>query len=261
MDFKFKPLYLPQISAPFSIVFNELKNRDIGYKLVDSNISDITPSQGIVFSDKINSIESDNIKAIFLSKENKLLDGHHRYGSAISNGKDKIKSVVINLPFNDAIRILNQIQDLYDYELKLKNDIESNKKNNFLSFINDSVGKKINNAKKKKITGYRQTPINKNSKIGNFFMLAKDENNSLVEYSIEFESLLDTDDLGIIFKKSKSPVETLCDLWFPNIDFNKLSSEFGVDKNLLLNRAVAEKAMKLGYDGIKYGDILLHGLK
>ena len=29
----------------------------------------------------------------------------------------------------------------------------------------------------------------------------------------------------------------------------------------LKNKAIAEKAMKLGFDGIKYGDTLIQGLK
>lgn len=261
MDYNYKPKYLPQISAPYSILFSELKKEGIGYKVCGVDLSEITPTQGLVFSDKINNIQSDNLKSIFLSKENKIVDGHHRYASAISSDLKKIKSIIIDLPFMEAIRVLNRIQDIYDYEIKLKNDIDENKKKSFLHFLELENEDKRYRGKTKKIKGYRATPINYDSKIGNFFMLQNPDDKIKYEFEIEFESLLDTDELDINFIKSETPPMTLSKFWFPNINFSKIADEYDVHIDIIINRAIAEKAMKFGYDGIKYGDILLQALK
>jgi len=72
--------------------------------------------------------------------------------------------------------------------------------------------------------------------------------------------LLDTNELGLTFNNNKSPVEVLCKNWFPNIDFDKIAQNYDVKPESIMNRAVAEKARKLGHDGIKYGDIMVQGL-
>jgi hypothetical protein len=259
MDLNYKPKYLPQLSAPFSILATELKDRNVSYSVVDMNLDELLPTQGIIYSDKVNSILPNNIKPIFISNDNKILDGHHRYGSAIVNEIPKIKTIKIDLPFMDAIRVLNQIQDLYEYEIKVQDRLSEEKENNFLEKIQkDLEVVKKNNKNKTKITGFRKTPINDESKIGNFFILEELDNHQ--KYDIEFDNLLDTDTMNLTFKTSETPVKTLGNVWFPNVDFSSLAEIYGVEENLLLNRAVFEKAMSLGYDGIKYGDILLQGL-
>ena len=50
-------------------------------------------------------------------------------------------------------------------------------------------------------------------------------------------------------------------IWFPHINFEKISEQYEMPSINLKNKAIAEKAMKLGYDGIKYGDTLIQGLK
>ena len=45
------------------------------------------------------------------------------------------------------------------------------------------------------------------------------------------------------------------------MNFEKLSEEYDIPSLNLKNKAIAEKAQTLGYDGIKYGDTLIQGLK
>ena len=78
---------------------------------------------------------------------------------------------------------------------------------------------------------------------------------------MNFENLLDTDDFGIHYKEGQIPAEMLAKAWFPHVNFEKLSEEYSVPALSLKNKAIAEKARTLGYDGIKYGDTLIQGLK
>ena len=54
-----------------------------------------------------------------MSKDKKVLDGHHRYGCALSNGVP-LPYFQIMLPALDAARVLNKIQDIFEYEDKIR---------------------------------------------------------------------------------------------------------------------------------------------
>ena len=63
------------------------------------------------------------------------------------------------------------------------------------------------------------------------------------------------------YKDGQEPVDILAKNWFPNINFEKLSTQHDVPAINIKNKAVAEKAIKMGYDGIKYGNTIIQGLK
>ena len=81
------------------------------------------------------------------------------------------------------------------------------------------------------------------------------------KYEIDFDNLLDTNALGVTYKDSQDPTDILAKIWFPNINFEKISEQYNMASVNLKNKAIAERAMKMGYDGIKYGDKLIQGLK
>jgi hypothetical protein len=81
------------------------------------------------------------------------------------------------------------------------------------------------------------------------------------KYEIDFENLLDTNSLGVTYKDGQEPVDILAKNWFPNINFEKLGKEHNTSSINIKNKAVAKKAKKMGYDGIKYGDTIIQGLK
>ena len=283
IDTRYKPPHLPQMNAPFIYVLDKLEKDGVEYNIKKSHPSDLIPSQGIVALDKISSIDMKNIKPIWTAMNNEILDGHHRYGAALSHDIP-LRHVQIMLNAKDAVRVLNKIQDIFEYEQQ--SNIEEvvsqnifNTRNGADSGISDSeflatlegaldddkreilhsgdegvVGKK-----KKMIIGYRRTPIVDNSKIGNFFTLEPIE--GYKKYEIEFDNLLDTNDMDAIFQKGISPVFILAKKWFPNIEFDKIGKKYKINSDALINRAVAEKALVMGYDGIKYGDIIIQGLK
>ena len=265
IDMRFKPKYLPQISIPFGIVTEMLDKESIPYKLVNVSPKKLKPSQGIIFAEKVSSIDPKKLKPIWISEDMKVIDGHHRYGSALSHELPVMKAIQIKLPSRDAARVLNKFIDIYEYEKQRKMEeviaqdhINSMNEPDFLETLqNDIAETKAVKSKKKKISGYRQIEIKENSLVGNFFMPKKID--GFKKYDIEFENLLDTDEMGLIYHPDSSPTKVLAKNWFPNIEFDKVAKKYNVRPESIMNRAISEKAKKLGYDGIKYGDILLQG--
>lgn len=274
------PNWLPQVNSPFNYTLDMLEKEGVEYKYIQIDPDELEPSQGIVAQDKISNIDMDNIQPIWISKENKVLDGHHRYAASLSNGIP-CKCIKIMLYQKDAVRILNKIQDIFEYEsqervmevvaqdqINMMNDANSDvSTSEFLATLESESkendhddDKKIlhDNKKTKKLSGYRKTDINEKSVVGNFFSLK--ESDGYNKYDMEFDSLLDTNELGLTYKSEASPVSVLCAKWFPKVDFDKIAKNYNVKPESIMNRAVAEKAKKLGHDGIKYGDIMVQGL-
>lgn len=278
IDLRFKPPWLPQVNSPFNYTLDMLDKEGVKYKYMQADPDELSPSQGIVAQDKVSEIDMDNISPIWVSQDNKVLDGHHRYVAALSRNVP-IKCVKVMLSQKDAIRILNKIQDIFDYEnqekmvevvaqdqINMMNDTDSGvSPSEFLATLesdskeDDDEREILHDDKKvKKVTGYRKKDVNDKSVVGNFFSLK--ESDGYNKYDMEFDSLLDTNELGLTYKSESSPVSVLCMKWFPNIDFDKIAKNYDVKPESIMNRAVAEKARKMGYDGIKYGDIMVQGL-
>jgi hypothetical protein len=212
---------------------------------------------------------------IWLDQENNVLDGHHRWVRAMLDGVP-LKAIKIDMNSKDACRLLNKIQDVYDYteqqkmeEVEMQDALNANNQanggvsyNEFLQALeedNASVQAEKPSMNDKVVIAYRRDPINPNSVIGNFFTLNPIE--GFAKYQIDFENLLDTNDLGLEYKDSQIPSEVLAKIWFPHVNFEKLSEEYDVPSLNLKNKAIAEKARHMGYDGIQYGDTLILGLK
>lgn len=195
IDLRYKPYFLPQISAPYDIVVQKLDEENINYKLIEifpSDNDNINVSQGIVFSDEIGKCTLDDTNPIWLAGENQICDGHHRYANALFD-KKPLKAVKIDMNFKDACRLLNKIQDIYEYEqlhaleevemqdvINSENQTDSGISNSeFLASLEeDNNNIQIENPSKnqKTIIGYRKEPINDNSVVGNFFTLSPIDN-------------------------------------------------------------------------------------
>lgn len=282
IDMRYKPSFLPQVGAPLDVVLEKLRDEDIDYELTKIDPNELSPMQGITFSDEVSGIELDDMKPIWVGEEMTVLDGHHRYVKALSDNTP-IMAVRILMKDKDACRLLNKIQDIYEYEqmqeqemdldeirtqqnnINTENDIESDgiSRMNFLSMLeesNEEVQEDDESGKNPKtIIAYRRDPIKENSVVGNFFTLKPIDGFS--KYEIEFDNLLDTDELGVSYKTDQEPVDILAKIWFPNINFEKISESYKTDSINLKNKAIAEKAISMGYDGIKYGNNLIQGLK
>ncbi len=277
ISMRHKPYFLPQISAPYTEVIDQLDDEDVDYKMVDIDPNELKPTQGIIFSSEISDCNVDNEKPIWISKDNDVCDGHHRLGKSIIENHPTIRAIMIDKEVKDACRLLNKIQDIFEYKEKLKleettgndyiNDYndpdsdqtETNDKlplNDFLSRIEED--NEIEQGQEKMIEAYRKEPIKENSVVGNFFYLKPVL--GFTKYEITFNNLLDTNDLGIEYKNSQNPVDILAKNWFPHINFKALSEKYNITEEKIKNKTIAEKARKLGFDGIKYGDSYLQGL-
>lgn len=257
-DIRYKPKSLPQISAPYSHVLKTLESQNINYRPVSVDPNRLIPSQGIVFLDKIGNFTDTDNYPIWISKDLHILDGHHRYAKSLYNNS-KIKCILVDLVAQDAARELNKIQDIYNYQsqIDLENETKPIRFKDVLSdFSLDSGNTLTKGMKIDKIIGFRNKEVNENSQIGNFFLL-KEPNDTYHKYELSFQNVFNTNDLKITFSKDQYPIKILANIWFPNLDFEKLSKKTNIPVNKLIGRAVAEHGKDLGFDGIIYGDIMI----
>jgi hypothetical protein len=265
IDMRYKPMHLPQISAPFSVVVDGLNEMGIKHNTITIDPNQLTPSQGFTFCDDF---EQSNKPIWVAGKNNAVVDGHHRWVNALAAEKP-INVIKIELNPKDACRVLNKIQDIYEYKQRVSleeepvasaNINDRNRMDNFESDWSIEIDEnEVSETKNtKKLIGYRDRPINENSVVGNFFSLTP--SNGYDKYEIEFENLLDTNELGIQYYSGQAPTDVLARIWFPNVNFNQISETRGISSINIKNKAIVEKAKKMGYDGIKYGDVLVQGI-
>ncbi len=275
IDMRYKPQHLPQVSAPYDIVLSELNTMGVDYKLNKQYPDKLSPSQGFSFCDDFEHNDNPIWVAGKTDDENVIIDGHHRWVNCLSKN-EPIKTIKIMLNPRDACRQLNKVQDIYEYKEKIKleelvgvgNTINyENEKDNFESdwlasvenpeniVISEEDDQKNNT---KKIIGYRNKPIVEKSLVGNYFSLIPVD--GWERYEIEFDNLLDTEDLGLTYYSGQNPVDILVKIWYPNIDFEKLSEKHNTTPDNIKSRSIVERAKKLGFDGIKYGNILIQGI-
>ena len=270
IDMRYKPYFLPQVSAPFDLVLQKLDDEGVGYDMVELDPNELNGSQGVTFSDEVGGVSLDDMNPIWVDDENNILDGHHRWVKAMMSG-NPIKGCKLHMRNRDACRLLNKIQDIYEYEQKqgleeveVQDTINyyGDDENQFLTSLeedNAAVQAETEEKNGKSIIAYRKEPINERSVVGNFFTLNPID--GFNKYQIDFENLLDTNELGIAYKDGQEPVDILAKIWFPNVNFEKISEKYNLPSINLKTKAIAEKAMKYGYDGIKFGDKLIQGLK
>jgi hypothetical protein len=270
IDMRYKPHFLPQVHAPYDIVLEKLDDEGVDYTNVEVDPNELTPLQGITFSDDVGQVDVDDMNPIWISSDMQVLDGHHRMVRALLD-EIPIKCIKINMNYKDACRVLNKIQDIYEYETS--QDLEEVQVQDTINYYRDDENQFLNSLEEdntalqaetptkneKTVIGYRKEPIKENSVVGNFFTLKPMEGYD--KYEIDFENLMDTNSLGVTYKDGQEPIDILAKSWFPNINFEKLSTQYNTPSINLKTKAVAEKAMKMGYDGIKYGDAIIQGLK
>lgn len=270
-----RPYHLPQLNFPYDVALKKLDEENIKYEIVQLQPSEndgINSSQKLVYADEISKSNIGDMNPIWIAGEDSIniCDGHHRYFFAMFE-KKSILAIKLDMNFMDACRILNKIQDIYEYEhsqgleeVETQDAINfyGDDENQFLTSLEED-NLNIQNEKpsknEKTIIGYRKDPIKENSVVGNFFTLKPVA--GYQKYQIDFENLLDTTALGVTYKDGQEPVDILAKNWFPHINFEELSKKHNTTSINLKNKAVAEKAKKNGYDGIKYGDSIIQGLK
>jgi len=266
---KVSPKYLPQIIAPIDVVLEKLREIDCDYEYIQINPDELKASQPFTLSDDVYNAVNDDMNPIWIDIDSNIIDGHHSWVKSLHTNKPVI-AIKLSLNFMDACRVLNKIEDIYEYEESRLMEEEAQGAINYYGsdenqFLNDleednaKVQSETPSQNEQTIIAYRKEPVKENSVVGNFFSLKPIEGYN--KYEIEFSNLLDTHVLGMTYKDGQQPAEILAKIWFPHVNFEKLSEQYNMPSINLKNKAIAEKAMKIGYDGIKYGDTLIQGFK
>lgn len=250
IDNRLRPQWLPQISAPFEEVVKSLDDQGIAWKQLDKTVDQLKPLQSLVDSESIGKMvrsmnNGDVLPPIFIAGDDEILDGHHRFAAYKhpSFRKNGIPCIKIMADYRDAARILNKIQDLFDYNKRgEKGGLET---------LDSLKGGKT------EIVCYRQNPLKNGSASGNFFSLQKDEDCKFA-FKIEFDNCLMLDDEEI--QSTTWPCLYLAKKWFPESDLESKAREYGLDFKIFINRLVAKTAKSKGHDGICYGTKLLQAL-
>ena len=115
IDMRYKPYFLPQVNIPFQLVLAELAKDGVGYDILKVDPNELNTSQGVTFSDEVGSVELSDNNPIWADENMRVLDGHHRWVKSLLDG---VPILVIKVKKNakDAARLLNKIQDIYEFE-------------------------------------------------------------------------------------------------------------------------------------------------
>lgn len=109
---------MPQIKG--NNILDAIKILDkygIPYKYVAINIDNLKPVQQNIIPDKINNICKDiesgkKMNPIFISMDNNIIDGHHRWLAFKKLNKQTINTIKLGLDKEDALRLFNKIQQV-----------------------------------------------------------------------------------------------------------------------------------------------------
>lgn len=270
------PNWLPQVSAPFVYMLKGLDDNQVPYENVSIPLTDLIPLQGIVDYDKVNDMVNsiqggeDSLKTIWVSKDNEILDGHHRYVAAMKmNPQGSISCMKLMIPHKDAIRVLNKLGDLYDVQhqqepeyLEPTDEITPEQSTEPEAAPVEELPANPNDIQQSTparggaitLTGYRQEPIKEKALSGNFFHLQPKE--KFKKYEIDFDNLLDATSTGCAINH-QNPIVEFCKQWCQIPDLDTLAGKHGVPVDKYAAKMIADKAKGMGYDGVKYGDLIL----
>lgn len=118
-----QPFYLPQVSAPYSFIKNNLEEFGVFCRPVIVSVGQLKPLQkevDLIKVTDISEVDEENLDPIWISNNDKILDGHHRTSSKkFKNGaKDKIRAIRIDADDKDGCALLKVIQDRWERQQK-----------------------------------------------------------------------------------------------------------------------------------------------
>ena len=254
-----KKYWLPQVSAPFNHVVANLKNENIPYSRYEINTSELKPLQDKINPDSVEFfkkiiLNKKKLKPIFVSADNEILDGHHRFvaNKLLYGDEGKIMCYKINTDTQTAARALNKIQDRYEFENNQESKYEPISK-----YLKKPEIHWYESLKNVTYIAYRNGEIKTNSESGNFFFLKKKDN--MIKYKIEFDNLM------YIPTHLMDNVEEMPTVWLgkkllPEKNYEEMAELHNVPVQNIINKDIAKKVKELGFDGINYGDKVLQTL-
>lgn len=253
-----KPYWLPQVSAPFDYITKELKSEEVPYSIYNISNTELKPLQKEVNPDTVEffkGVFKRNSKKypIFVSGDNEILDGHNRFvAHKMVKGEEKpITCFKIDCDSKCAARVLNKIQDKFEFEKKFNNKTEPISK-----FLNQPEIGWYDISKDCEYTGFRDKPIKEKSETGNFFHLIKKE--GMKQYKIHFDKLMILP--SECNENGKLPQYWLAEKLLPNKDFEVVAMNNGLSLQAAMNKEIVKKCKEMGFDGINYGDKVVQTL-
>jgi hypothetical protein len=252
----------PQLSAPFKFITGELNNTNHPYEVAGVNVNDLKPTQPFIDTDIVDGFvdtlnNGEELKPIWVSQNNDIIDGHHRFAAhMIARPDGAVPAIRLLCNTKQAIDLLNGIEETFKAH-KIKHDQSEVLKS--LAEEDDSmyIPDKPHKTNKNSVRAYRKNPLKK-SLSGNFFLLKSVL--GYKPYDIDFKSLLQTDTIDKKIANSQKPTIELAKHWFPTLNFKEKAAEFKMSEDDFINTIVAEKARIKGIDGIMYGDKLLQSI-
>jgi hypothetical protein len=250
-----KPYWLPQVSAPFDYITKQLKQEEIPYSVYNISNNELKPIQKEVNPDTVEffkGVYKRNSKKypIFVSGDNEILDGHNRFvAHKMVKGDNKpISCFKIDCDSKCAARILNKIQDKFEFERENNNKLEPISK-----FLDKPEIGWYDTAKDVDYICYREKPIKENSESGNFFYLKNED--SFKKYKITFDKIMILPNSCL--ENNKLPMMWLADKLLPNKDFDIIAMNNNISLQSAVNREIVKKCKEMGLDGINYGDKII----
>ena len=117
---------LPQImQKDISVFIDFLKSKGIKVELTQVPVNSLKPSQNELNIDKVKTLVNkglDNLNKapIFISNENIILDGHHRYFAIKVLNKNALMTVIkINLNFDNAIKQMKAFPKTFSKNIEM----------------------------------------------------------------------------------------------------------------------------------------------
>jgi hypothetical protein len=254
-----KLYWLPQVSAPFNYVVANLKNENIPYSRYEINSTDLKPLQDKINPDSVDHfkkiiLNKKKLKPIFISNDNEILDGHHRYvaNKALYGDEGKVMCYKINTDTQTAARALNKIQDRYEFENTQESKFEPISK-----YLKKPEINWYESLKNVTYIVYRKETVKENSESGNFFMFKKKEN--MIKYKVEFDNLMYIP-IHLMDNTNELPTVWLGKKLLPEKNYEEMARLHNISIQNLINKDIANKIKELGFDGINYGDRILQTL-
>lgn len=112
---------LPQITAPFYFIAQNLDDLGVDYEPVNVKVDALQGGQDDVMMEKIDAMVEkismgQEFPPIYISSDYHICDGHHRVAAKmVSHGKSsRIKAIKIMRPFVEVPHLMGRIQDRWD---------------------------------------------------------------------------------------------------------------------------------------------------
>lgn len=90
-----------------------LKLNGVRYVETEHTLQDLTPLQSFVVRSKVKRFSEKEIykHPIIISKDNFILDGHHRYFAALERKLDKVKTLQVLLNINELFQLTQEYEE------------------------------------------------------------------------------------------------------------------------------------------------------